>query len=63
MKAKIPEAGYILTDIAISANDAIASVATTIDAIMGQKCVKGFAEGLRMSSGVKMFGMFSKESP
>ncbi len=63
MKAKNPEAGYILTDIAISANDAIASVATTIDAIMGQKCVKGFAEGLRMSSGVKMFGMFSKESP
>ncbi len=63
LAAKIPDAGYILTDIAIMSPDAIASVVTTVDAIMGKKCVKGFAEGLRLSSGVKMFGMFSKESP
>ena len=63
MAAKIPDAGYILTDIAIMSPDAIASVVTTVDAVMGQKCVKGFAEGLKLSSGVKMFGMFTKESP
>ncbi len=62
LASKIPEAGYILTDVDIYAGDAIASVATTIDSLMSQKCVKGFAEGHRLSSGVKMFGIFTKQS-
>ncbi len=63
MAAKIPDAGYVLTDVAITSPDAIASVVTTIDAIIGHKCVKSFAEGLKLSSGVKMHGMFTKASP
>ncbi|MES2526434.1 MAG: hypothetical protein V4598_05080 [Bdellovibrionota bacterium] len=63
MAAKIPDAGYVLTDVEITSQDAIASVATTIDAIIGHKCVKSFAEGLRLSPGVKMHGMFTKSSP
>lgn len=62
MKAKLPEAGYILTSNEIMATQAINSIATTIDALAGKKCVSGFNRGLKLSGDhLGMYGMFTRE--
>lgn len=57
MNALNPEAGYVLTDVEISSVDALNSLVTTLDAVIGQKC-SGFLKGLRLSHGLNMNGMF-----
>lgn len=62
MKAKIPDAGYILTSNEIMATQAINSIASTIDAIAGKKCVSGFNQSLKLSGNhLGMYGMFSNQ--
>lgn len=58
MTAKSPETGLVLTDVEITSQDAIKSLVTTIDAVAAKKCSQPFAEGLRLSPGVKTFRMF-----
>lgn len=61
MKAKLPEAGYILTSNEIMATQAINSIASTIDALAGKKCVSGFNQGLKLSGDhLGMYGMFTR---
>lgn len=60
MGAVSPSSGFVLTDIDISSINAINSLVTTLDAAIAQKCGTGFSEGLKLSNGVSIFGMFPK---
>lgn len=59
MAAVHSKTGFVLTDIDISSINAINSLVTTLDALIGQKCGTGFSDGLKLSYGVSIFGMFS----
>lgn len=53
-----PGTGLVLTEVEISAINALNSLATTLDALIGKKCGTGFSEGLKLSKGVSIYGMF-----
>jgi hypothetical protein len=53
-----PKTGFVLTDVEISSIDALNSLVTTLDAVIAQKCGTGLMEGLRLSQGVNIYGMF-----
>jgi len=59
-----PDTGYVLSQVAITSVNAINSIVTTLDAVIGHKCGNGFIEGLKLSqSSMTIFGMFTKPSP
>lgn len=59
LNALNPDAGYLLTSNEITSTDALASVVTTLDALIGQKC-SGLTRGIRLSPVMNMNGMFVK---
>ena len=59
-----PDTGFILSQVAITSPNAITSIATSLDAMIGQKCGTAMMEGLKLSdSSMTIFGMFPKVSP
>lgn len=60
MRARNPNAGYVLTEVEITSVHAIRSLVTTLDSLIGKKCSDGFTEGLNLSPGVRSIGMFRK---
>lgn len=60
MQERNPGTGFVLTNIDVSSINAINSLVTTLDALIGQKCGSGFSEGLKLSNDVNIYGMFPK---